>query len=441
MKSLPDDPSASTAHRAAGMMAVPGCVSMRNVSHLPPASIISELAKAAPPFVTLLPVTRTVAPLRTPASSLVTSDTACCPAGSCEPTSADARFCNVRPLTRSTTSAGRSSYRNPATHCANCRLRDLPDEAWVVAICCPEAAWAAADGAMRAAPQAARAEPRKLRRSMCTAVPRFLSTTGLPLRHLTFEVSVRQKHSRHMRVAHLVDASLTVADPYRRVGIVTVGSCVVEDGDLMEDGPRRQERRRVVRKRVRDLPVEVEAIDARQDLAPGCAAARVDRQGVWIVHDIRIDGLETLRLAAHVHVRLKCVDARGFREAIVPVGPRDLAGRNLDVVEVFGEDRDPTADVFRHVAFRIKDDRDADTIRDDFSDRVVMKAEPEPRPCLEQASRALREDVAVLADDVLAEVADDLAAFSGAGPPACDEWIGVLNDAHGRMMVDESAVL
>jgi len=47
-----------------------------------------------------------------------------------------------------------------------------------------------------------------------------------------------------------------------------------------------------------------------------------------------------------------------------------------------------------------------------------VKAEPEPRPCLEQASRALREDVAVLADDVLAEVADDLAAFSGAGPPS-----------------------
>ena len=35
------------------MMLVPGCVSMRKVSHLPPASTISELANAAPPFVTL----------------------------------------------------------------------------------------------------------------------------------------------------------------------------------------------------------------------------------------------------------------------------------------------------------------------------------------------------------------------------------------------------
>jgi hypothetical protein len=36
---------------------VPGCVSMRKVSHLPPASIISALAKAAPPLVTVVPCT------------------------------------------------------------------------------------------------------------------------------------------------------------------------------------------------------------------------------------------------------------------------------------------------------------------------------------------------------------------------------------------------
>ena len=48
---------------------------MRKVSHLPPASIISELAKTAPPLVTLVPFTRIVAPVRTPASSPVTNDT------------------------------------------------------------------------------------------------------------------------------------------------------------------------------------------------------------------------------------------------------------------------------------------------------------------------------------------------------------------------------
>ena len=55
------------------MMLVPGWVSMRKVSHLPPAIAISALAKAAPPFVTLAPCTMMVAPWRTPASSSVMS--------------------------------------------------------------------------------------------------------------------------------------------------------------------------------------------------------------------------------------------------------------------------------------------------------------------------------------------------------------------------------
>ena len=58
-------------------MAVPGCVSMRKVSHFPPASIISALANAAPPLVTLVPATRMVAPPGTPASSSATNRTAC----------------------------------------------------------------------------------------------------------------------------------------------------------------------------------------------------------------------------------------------------------------------------------------------------------------------------------------------------------------------------
>ncbi len=73
MKSRPEVPSTSAAASAAGMIAVPGCVSIRKVSHLPPASIISEFANAAPPLVTRLPLTRIVAPLRTPSSSPVTN--------------------------------------------------------------------------------------------------------------------------------------------------------------------------------------------------------------------------------------------------------------------------------------------------------------------------------------------------------------------------------
>ena len=109
MNSLPEAPCASAATNALGTMLVPGCVSMRKVSHFPPASIISEFANAAPPFVTLVPFTMMVAPLRTPASSSSMSLTASCPAGNCEPSSAEVSAWSVTPLARSTTAAGKSS--------------------------------------------------------------------------------------------------------------------------------------------------------------------------------------------------------------------------------------------------------------------------------------------------------------------------------------------
>ena len=62
MKSRPEAPAVSAATKAPGMMLVPGWVSMRKVSHLPPAIAISALAKAAPPFVTRVPSTMMVAP-------------------------------------------------------------------------------------------------------------------------------------------------------------------------------------------------------------------------------------------------------------------------------------------------------------------------------------------------------------------------------------------
>ena len=81
MKSRPEAPAVSAATKAPGMMLVPGWVSMRKVSRLPPAIAISALANAAPPFVTLVPCTMMVAPWRTPASSSVMSFTACWPPG------------------------------------------------------------------------------------------------------------------------------------------------------------------------------------------------------------------------------------------------------------------------------------------------------------------------------------------------------------------------
>ena len=72
------------------MMLVPGWVSMRNVSHFPPARIISALAKAAPALVTLVPAASSVALFAATASSSTMSWIACCPPGSWEPRRADA---------------------------------------------------------------------------------------------------------------------------------------------------------------------------------------------------------------------------------------------------------------------------------------------------------------------------------------------------------------
>ena len=55
MNSRPDAPVSSAATNAQGGTLVPGCMSIRNVSHLPPANAISEFANAAPPFVTRAP--------------------------------------------------------------------------------------------------------------------------------------------------------------------------------------------------------------------------------------------------------------------------------------------------------------------------------------------------------------------------------------------------
>ncbi len=109
MKSRPDAPAVSAATNAPGMMLVPGCVSMRKVSHLPPAIAISELANAAPPRVTVVPSTMMVAPCFTPASSSTMSLTACWPIGVCEPSSTETTPWSVTLLARSTTAGGKSS--------------------------------------------------------------------------------------------------------------------------------------------------------------------------------------------------------------------------------------------------------------------------------------------------------------------------------------------
>ena len=89
---------------------MPGWVSMRKVSHLPPAKIVSVLTKAAPALVSFAPLHSTVAAPPPPASSSCISASACRLAGMSWATSAEVSACKVTPLARSTTSGGRSSY-------------------------------------------------------------------------------------------------------------------------------------------------------------------------------------------------------------------------------------------------------------------------------------------------------------------------------------------
>ena len=91
------------------MIAVPGWVSMRNVSHLPPAKIVSALTKAAPALVSFAPWHSTVAAPPPPASSSRIRASACRLAGMSCATSAEDSACNVTPLARSTTAAGSAS--------------------------------------------------------------------------------------------------------------------------------------------------------------------------------------------------------------------------------------------------------------------------------------------------------------------------------------------
>src|SRR5207253_10128208 len=112
----------SAAASAAGMIAGPGWVSMRNVSHLPPAKIVSALTKAAPALVSFAPWHSTVAAPPPPASSSRIIASACALAGIWLPSSADDSACKVTPLARSTTSAGSLPKSRPATNAPNSRL-------------------------------------------------------------------------------------------------------------------------------------------------------------------------------------------------------------------------------------------------------------------------------------------------------------------------------
>ena len=123
MNTRPEQPVASAAAKAGGMIATPGCVSMRNVSHFPPANIISAFTKAAPALVKRSPEHKAVAAV--PGSSSRASVKASFVAGMFQASKAEDSACRITPLARSTTAGGRSSYFKSATKEANWRDRDM----------------------------------------------------------------------------------------------------------------------------------------------------------------------------------------------------------------------------------------------------------------------------------------------------------------------------
>src|SRR5215470_304237 len=103
-------------------MAQFACTTIRKVSHLPPAKIISELMKAAPARLKRRPSTSAVVVPPQPRSSSSTRRMACFVSGKSCPSRDEDKACSVTPRARSRTSGGISEYASPATQCERRRL-------------------------------------------------------------------------------------------------------------------------------------------------------------------------------------------------------------------------------------------------------------------------------------------------------------------------------
>src|SRR5437588_1127558 len=86
------------------------------------------------------------------------------------------------------------------------------------------------------------------------------------------------------RKAHLVDRALAVADPVARVRVVFVRRRVVVPRGDVNDRPGRQNRRHILRVRIRNVPAELIVADAVERLGArgagprgGGADVRIDR--------------------------------------------------------------------------------------------------------------------------------------------------------------------
>src|SRR5579883_3014028 len=95
---------------------------------------------------------------------------------------------------------------------------------------------------------------------------------------------------------HLIDRPVSPPYPIRGIRIAVVGGSIVVERDAVQNSARRNDRCDIVRVFIDNVPIEVKAVNT--------AHGFLSHEGGVVAATHRNEKLETLRLAALVHVRL-----------------------------------------------------------------------------------------------------------------------------------------
>src|SRR5262249_53515642 len=191
----------------------------------------------------------------------------------------------------------------------------------------------------------------------------------------------------HPGETHLVDGPLSISNPVSWIRVVFVISRVVMPGRNVNDRSGWQQRCDLVLVWIRDVPAEL--IVAHTTDGFGTRGTRPR----GIASDVRIDRFHAHRLTAVVHVRLKGCEKRRPGQPEIPIMPRDLSCRNIEVRGVSHVLR--KRDVLWNYVFREHPKAELDGNRSLFTARIKVKIEIDLRPSLDQTSGVRRKDVSV----------------------------------------------
>ena len=155
----------------------------------------------------------------------------------------------------------------------------------------------------------------------------------------------------------------------------------------MNDRSGRQQRCDLVLVWIRDVPAELIVAHATDGFGTRGTRPR------GIASDVRIDRFHAHRFTAVVHVRLKRCEKRGPGQPEIPIMPRDLSCRNIEVRGVSHVLR--KRDVLWNYVFREHPKAKLNGNRSLFTARIKVKIEIDLRPGLDQTSGVRRKDVSV----------------------------------------------